>query len=142
MRSSRIKQNSCGHGVDKEHTQHDVGVLLGFFSVEVVQMSLSSSRGGILGGSLLSSCSTSLALVGSWRIGARCSISPIGTLTGEVSWLATGVAATSLRASVGVVAGVGVVSSNTRCSRLAVVVGVGRARCRWWGPLRLGCWSW
>jgi hypothetical protein len=125
MRSSGIKQNFCRHEVDKEHTQHDVGVLLGFFSVEVVQMSSSSSRGGILGGSLLSSCSTSLALVGSWRIGARCSISLVRTLMREVSWLAAGVAATSLRAGIGVVAGVGVVSSSTWGSRLAVVVGVG-----------------
>jgi hypothetical protein len=102
-------------------------------------MSLSSSRSEILGGSLLSSCSTSLALVGSWRIGARCSISSVGTLMREVTWLAAGVAATSLRVGIGVVAGVGVVSSSTWCSRLTVVVGVGRARRRWWGPLRLGC---
>jgi hypothetical protein len=59
-----------------------------------------------------------------------------------VSWLATRLAATSLRAGIGVVAGVGVVSSSTWCSRLTVVVGVGRARRGWWGPLRLGCWSW
>jgi hypothetical protein len=101
-----------------------------------------SSIDGLLWSNFLPSCSVILALVWSWHIGAWCNIPFVGALTREVSWLAAGVASTCLSAGIGVVAGVCVASSSTWDSRLTVVVRVGGARCRWWGPLWLRCWSW
>ena len=85
MRCARIKQNYCRYGVDKERTQHNVGRILGVFSIDVVRTALGNSSIST-GCSIILVPSTAWATVGCWRIGAQSSILWIGVFLGVMLW--------------------------------------------------------
>jgi hypothetical protein len=84
-----------------------------------------------------------LSLIWLGRIGALCSVHPVGTLLGEMTRLAAGVASIGGDAdSVVLAVVVGVVVASSRMLSVGVTVGVVGVWCRGWVPLLLGRRPW